>query len=171
MFATRRTPCVSTPSATWAAWTPRTHLAYPRPAGDDLLEAAVAGPEDRVVAIGGERADLLCAALHRGCRSAIGMVVAERHPEPADIVVASRVTTQEQALAAAECARRALRGAVRRGRFALGLVGADAASLARSLQWGLVGYGFTRPLLWPRVNGGLLLVCEFRADGAQVEGH
>jgi hypothetical protein len=140
-------------------WTPPARLALPR-RGTTNCSATAAGPEDRVLVLGRERADLLCAALRRGCRSAIGLVAPERHPDPADVVIAPRVATQEEAFAIADCAHRAMRGAARRGRLVIGLVGASAAGLGRVLMHGLVGYGFTRGRLRARGEGRVLLICD-----------
>lgn len=145
-------------------WSPAKRLAVACPANDDLLVIVDAGPEDRVLVLGGDRADLLCAALRRGCRSAVGLVGPQRHPEAADVVIAPRVDTQEEALAVAECAKRALRGAVWRGRLAICIVGTEAWSLARSVGGCLVTYGFTRTQMCARAEGGILLVCELAPD-------
>jgi hypothetical protein len=163
-------PRAAASTAAGLVWPPPTRLAASRPENDEILAAAAAGPEDRVLVLGGERADLLCAALRRGCRSAIGLVAPERHPAPADVVVAPRVTTEADALAVADCARRALRGAARKGRLAIGLVGAGAGSLAQALGRGLLAYGFTRARLRARAEGGVLLLCEMPAGSGVAAG-
>lgn len=142
------------------AWPPSARLLPARPAGDDLLAVAAAGPGDRVLVVGGERADLLCAALHRGCRSALGVALPQRHPEPADLVVAPRVASAAEAAPLAECARRALRAGGGPGRLAIGLAWPDPEMLGRSLARALGSCGFTRARRHARAGGGLVLICE-----------
>ena len=60
----------------------------PIAADDELLEATKVGSEDRVLIIGSSSVDLLCASVRRGCRSAMGVAVSPRHPEPVEVVLA-----------------------------------------------------------------------------------
>lgn len=144
------------------SWPPSAHRSTAASCGEDLFDAAGAAPNDRVLVVGGERAEILCAALRRGCRSAIGVVAPERHPAPADLVLAPRVATVEQAAAIGECARRAMSDAPqRRGRLALGLIGAGAAALGRTIARRLRDYGFNRARLRAGEAGGVVLVCDF----------
>lgn len=145
-------------------------LAWPPPGPDEALAAAGAGPEDRVLVLGTGGAEVLCAALRRGCRAATGVVAPQRHPEPADVVVAPRVATREEALAVADCARRALRGAACRGRLAIGLAGARIGSLARMIGRVTAAHGFTRARLRARAEGGVLLVCDLAALPGPARG-
>ncbi|WP_160123125.1 hypothetical protein [Rhodovarius lipocyclicus] len=121
-----------------------------------LLDIAKAGPADRVLVIGGDRLGLLCAALRRGCRSAVAMVAPPHHPDAADLVVAPGVTSAEEAEAVAESARRALPPG---GRLAIGLKGA-AASMGREVGRALQAHGFRRARLRARAEGGVLLTCR-----------
>lgn len=162
--ATGDTPRRQAPAV---GWPPSPRRGEASTGGDDLLEAGKAGPDDRVLVVGGERADILCAALRRGCRSAIGIVTPERHPAPADLVLAPRVATAEQAAAVGECARRAMTdGVQRRGRLAIGLLGAGAAALGRTVARLLRNYGFARARLRAGAQGRLMLICEFSGPAA-----
>lgn len=137
-------------------------------ADDDLLAAAAAGPEDRVLVVGGRRrADLLCAALRRGCRSALGVDGPQRRSEPADVVLAPGVASAEEAASVAESAKRALAAAgaagARGGRLALRLLGTGVAALGRDVSRLLLARGFER--VRPRAraaSGGPILLYEMR---------
>lgn len=123
----------------------------------DILDLVETRPEDRLLIVHGGP-ELLFSALRHGCRSAISVVTPPRHPEAADLVVAEDVASQEDAIAVAECARRALG---RDGRLALRLrVG--AASVARGLGARLRAYGFSR-VRHQRADGALLLLCQYGA--------
>jgi len=121
-----------------------------------LLDEAAAGPEDRVLIIGAPDAELMCDALRHGCRSAVELSAPPRRPEAADIVLAPRVVTKEQAGAIVHCARLAL-AAARSGRLAIGLA---TRAMARELTARLRDYGFNRIRLRARAEGDLLLLCR-----------
>jgi hypothetical protein len=120
-----------------------------------LLDAVRAGPQDRVLVVGGGSAELLCASIRRGCRSAMGCNLPPLHPAPADAVLAPRVRDAEEAIGIAGCARRALMGG-RHGRLALRLAGQDAAAAARAVARRLAALGYDR--IRCRSIGGAMLV-------------
>jgi hypothetical protein len=130
---------------------------------DALLEAAEARPDERLLVIGGPHAELLCAALRRGCCSALCIATPQRCSEPADLVLVPRVGTPEEAQSAAACARRALASGATRGRLVMGFAGAGALAICCKAARGLRAYGFTRARLRARAEGGVLVCCEFSA--------
>ncbi|WP_426956268.1 hypothetical protein [Muricoccus radiodurans] len=140
--------------------TPATPAAREEPGGEALLRTAGAGPEDRVVAIGPGGAETLGAALRRGCRAASGLARPTGHPDPADVVVARGIHSEEDALPVLEAGRRALSDGLRGGRLVLSLLG---AGLARRLVARLAERGFTRVQLLPQREGGVLLLCALPA--------
>ncbi|MBW6400621.1 hypothetical protein KPL78_22370 [Roseomonas sp. HJA6] len=140
----------------------------PQAGGIDMLDAADAVPQDRVLVIGGQNAELLCASLRRGCRSAIAVVGPAPLPEPADLVLAPRVATADQAAAIGAQARRAILAGARHGRLAIGLIGAGALALGRAAARRLRDYGFARARLRARAEGGILLLCDFDAPAPAV---
>ena len=133
----------------------------PAPPGGDaqLLDEAAAGPADRVLIIGATSAELLCEALRHGCRAAQEATLPPLRPEPADVVVAPHIGSEEAGAALASCARRALAASPAGGRLALLLrPGLSARRLARRLR----DYGFERIRLRARAEGDLLLVCRMQ---------
>ena len=134
------------------------------PGGDaQLLDEAAAGPGDRVLIIGATSAELLCGALRHGCRAAQEATLPPLRPEPADVVVAPHVGSEEAGAALASCARRALAESAAGGRLALLLrPGTGARALARRLARRLRDYGFERIRLRARAEGDLLLVCRLQ---------
>ena len=133
------------------------HPARFNPMGD-ILDLVDTRPEDRLLLVY-RGPELLCSALRHGCRSAVSLATPPRHPEPADLVVAEDVASEEQAVAVAESARRALG---RDGRLALRLR-AGAAGLARGLGARLRACGFTRVRRRAEPDGAVLLLCRFGA--------
>jgi hypothetical protein len=109
-----------------------------------LLDEVGASTDDRVLVVGGTTADLLCASVRRGCRSAMGVARAPAHPEAAEVVVAPRVCSLEQAEEIAVCARKALLHGTHEGRLAMRLRGAGTTGLARSLVLCLKALGYVR---------------------------
>jgi hypothetical protein len=139
----------------------------PMPAGPTLLEAVGAGPADRVLAVGaGADAEVICAALRRGCRGAAVHPCPPPHPEPVEVVIAPRVEDEGAALAALACGRRALGAG---GRMALRLLGKGAFALARALAAQLRRDGFERVRLRAQAEGDLLLVCRRLGGGAGAQ--
>ncbi|MBC9176613.1 hypothetical protein [Pseudoroseomonas ludipueritiae] len=122
-----------------------------------LLDEVEASAEDRVLVVGGTTADLLCASVRRGCRSAMGVAKAPAHPEAAEVVVAPQVCSLEQAEEIAFCARKALLRGAHDGRLAMRLLGTGTARLARSLVTRLNALGYTR-LRLRRTKGDALVV-------------
>lgn len=142
-------------------WLPVRHrLVVTQSTAAQLLDEAAAGPDDRVLIVGAPSAELLCEALRHGCRTAQEAAVPPKRPEPADVVVAPRIASEEDAMAVASCARRALADSPRGGRLALLVLGAGARALARSMVGKLRDYGFERIRLRARAEGDLLLVCR-----------
>lgn len=136
------------------------------PSGSEaLLDVVEAAPRDRVLVIGRSGAELLCASLRRGCRSAVGITGRAPLAEPADLVLAPRVISADQASAVGAQARRAIMAGARQGRLAIGLLGSDALALSRIVARRLRDYGFARARLRARAEGGILLLCDFK-DGA-----
>lgn len=131
---------------------------------NDMLDAVEAGPADRVMVVGGTTADLLCASIRRGCRGAVGLATAPAHPDPADVVLAPRVSTAEEALGIARSALRALRGSARHGRLVVRLIGQGAQVRARELALALAALGFARIQIGRRA-GGVLVTGECRRAG------
>ena len=128
------------------------------PGGDaQLLDEAAAGPGDRVLIIGATSAELVCTALRHGCRAAQEATLPPLRPEPADVVVAPRIGSEEAAAALAACARRALAASPAGGRLAL-LLRPGAGAIARRLR----DYGLERLRLRARAEGELLLVCRMQ---------
>jgi hypothetical protein len=107
-----------------------------------LLDEIGASTDDRVLVVGGTTADLLCASVRRGCRSAMGVAKAPAHPEAAEVVVAPRVCSLEQAEEIAFCARKALLHGTHEGRLAMRLLGIGTARLARVLVTRLNALGY-----------------------------
>ena len=130
----------------------------------DLLGAVAAGSGDRVLFIGEAGGELLCEALHRGCRGGAAFRAAPAHPDPVEVVVAPAIRTEEAGRAVADCARRALPAG---GRLALRLIGAGAAGLARSIAARLRAYGFERVRRRGQAEGGLLV---YRLPAARRAG-
>jgi len=129
--------------------------------GCDLLGAASAGPDDRVLVIGEAAADTLCDAMRRGCRGGSAFRAAPAHPDPVEVVVAPTIRTEEAGQAVADCARRALPAG---GRLVLRAVGQGAAELARGIAGRLRDYGFERVLLRGEAEGALI-VCRLSGGG------
>ncbi|MFC0409116.1 hypothetical protein [Roseomonas elaeocarpi] len=127
--------------------------------GDDLLDATGAGPQDRVLIVGGSGADLLCASVRRGCRSAVGMARPSTHPEPADVVLAPDVRTAEDASSVAASARRALIAGRQGGRLALRLL-AGGAPLVGEVVRRLQQQGFAGIRATMSSGRGLVLTCR-----------
>ncbi|WP_458095914.1 hypothetical protein [Roseomonas sp. WA12] len=134
------------------------------PDAEDLLAAVAAGSGDRVLFIGEAGGELLCDALHRGCRGGAAFRAAPAHPDPVEIVVAPAIRTEEAGRAVADCARRALPAG---GRLALRLIGDGAASLARSIAARLRVYGFERVGRRGQEDAGLLV---YRLPAARRAG-
>ncbi|MBP0492077.1 hypothetical protein [Roseomonas indoligenes] len=128
--------------------------ATPHRAGAELLEAAGAGQEDRVLCLGESGAETLCDALHRGCRGASAFREPPAHPDPVEIVVAPAIRSEEAGRAVADCARRALPSG---GRLALRLIGEGTAALGRSIASRLRAYGFERVRLRGQAEGALMV--------------
>ena len=151
---------------------PLARTAGPMPAAqaldnaEELLDAVDTRPEDRVLIVGGGSADLLCASLRRGCRAATGVTAPPRHPEPAEVVLAPRVASVEEAAAIARSAHRALAAGARSGRLALALLGAATATVTRHLAGGLRAGGYDRVRVRARARGGLLVTCRLQFPGA-----
>jgi hypothetical protein len=143
------------------AWPPslRSHTRRP-PQDDDLLGAVSAGHEDRVLVIGDAAADTLCDAMRRGCRGGSAFRTAPAHPEPAEVVIAPAIRTEQAGQAVAACAHRALPPG---GRLALRAIGQGALEVARSIAERLRTYGFERVRLRGQAEGALVL-CH-RAGG------
>ncbi|MDB5413694.1 MAG: hypothetical protein JWR10_2029 [Rubritepida sp.] len=136
--------------------TQTTNSPNPEPPPADMLDAAEARPEDRVLLVRGGP-ELLCSALRHGCRSAVTVTVPPRHPEPADLVVAPAIVTRAEAEEVAESASRALG---KGGRLVLMLRGA-AVKTARRLRLHLHAHGFSRVRLSAGTDGAVLLLCRF----------
>lgn len=122
-----------------------------------LLDEVAASTEDRVLVVGGTTADLLCASVRRGCRSAIGVSKAPLHPEAAEVVVAPRVASLDQATEIAFCARKALSHGTHEGRLAMRLLGIKTVSLAGGLVRQLKALGYARVHL-RRTRGETIVV-------------
>ncbi|MFT8246864.1 hypothetical protein [Roseomonas sp. BN140053] len=131
-------------------------------AEEELLDATGTGAADRVLIVGGSGAELLCASIRRGCRAATGTTVPPRHPDPAEVVLAPRVSSVEEAVAIAAGARRALAAGAGPGRLALALLGQTAAAAAARLVLGLRAAGFAGIRLRGRAAGGLLVTCRLQ---------
>lgn len=140
------------------AWPPQLRTLLGAPAPDTrLLDAATAGPDDRVLILGAPTAELLCEALRHGCRSALEIAMPPPRPEPADVVVAPALRSAEAAMAVVACARRALGGNPRGGRLALSLAGTGARALAAAIRRQLRAAGF-QGIRLAGAGDGLLLV-------------
>ncbi len=100
---------------------------------------------------------LLCSALRHGCRTAMTVATPPRHPEPADLVLAPRIETPEEAVEVAASASRAL---PRGGRLALLLKGGAVAAV-RGVRRRLHAYGFARVRRRAAADGGVLLLCRY----------
>lgn len=137
----------------------RIHHIMPQSSEDDggLLDEVEASAEDRVLVVGGTTADLLCASVRRGCRSAMGVAKAPAHPEAAEVVVAPRVCSLEQAEEIAFCARKALLHGAHEGRLAMRLLGVGTARLAGGLVRRLNALGYAGVRL-RRARGDALVV-------------
>jgi hypothetical protein len=122
-----------------------------------LLDEVEASTGDRVLVVGGTTADLLCASVRRGCRSAMGVAKAPAHPEAAEVVVAPHVRSLEQAEEIAFCARKALLHGSHEGRLAMRLPCVGTTRLARSLVICLNALGYARVQL-RRTKGHALVV-------------
>ncbi|WP_043839363.1 hypothetical protein [Muricoccus aerilatus] len=122
----------------------------------DLLSAVSAGPNDRVLVIGGAAADTLWDAMRRGCRGGSAFRAAPSHPDPVEVVVAPTIRTEDAGQAVAACARRALPAG---GRLVLRAVGHGAVELARAIADRLGTYGFERVRLRAQAEGALILCC------------
>lgn len=156
-------PGAEKPPPAGSAWLPRRRGMSPAPAaGTSLLDEAAAGPDDRVLIVGAPSAELLCDALRHGCRAALEVGVPPKHPEPADVVVAPRVASEDAAAAVALCARRALAESKAGGRLALSLLGSGARAIARPVAERLRSYGFERIRLRARAEGDVVVVCRLR---------
>ncbi|RMI25137.1 hypothetical protein EBE87_11075 [Pseudoroseomonas wenyumeiae] len=127
-----------------------------------LLDEVGASAEDRVLIVGGTTADLLCASVRRGCRSAIGVAKAPAHPEAAEVVVAPRVCSLEQAEEIAFCARKALLHGSHEGRLAMRLPGAGEARLG-GLVARLKALGYVRVRLRHARGDALVVTGRFAA--------
>ena len=132
----------------------------------DLLNAASAGPNDRVLVIGEAAADTLCDAMRRGCRGGSAFRAAPSHPDPVEVVVAPTIRTEDAGEAVAACARRALPAG---GRLVLRAVGHGAAELARSIADRLRIYGFERVRLRAQADGALIL-CVLSSGNTIAKG-
>jgi hypothetical protein len=122
-----------------------------------LLDAAEAGPEDRVMVVGGGAADLLCASIRRGCRAALSVSAPPAHPEPVDVVLAPRVAEGADMLGIARSAMQALRGGASRGRLAMRLLGRGARSRAQALALELAAMGFAAIQIRRPPGGGIVI--------------
>jgi len=119
------------------------HIMRRSPENDGgLLDEVGASTDDRVLVVGGTTADLLCASVRRGCRSAMGVAKAPAHPEAAEVVIAPRVSSLEQAEEIAFCARKAFRNATHEGRLAIRVLGIGALRMARGLAACLKALGY-----------------------------
>lgn len=123
---------------------------------DPLLEAVGAGPADRVLVLGHPGAVTLSDVMRRGCRGVALFAAPPDRPEPAEVVVAPSIRSEEAGRAVAECARQALPV---NGRLALRLIGDGTAALARVLVARLRAYGFDRVRLRGQAESALL-VCR-----------
>ncbi|UPG71416.1 hypothetical protein MVG78_12620 [Roseomonas gilardii subsp. gilardii] len=132
------------------------------PAGD-LLDAVETQPHDRVLIIGGGSADLLCAAVRRGCRAAVCLTEPPAHPVAAEVVVAPGLRSEEEALSVARSARRALADATSGGRLALRLLGERARGVALSLVRRLRGQGFRAVHVASGPDGAVVVTCRLHA--------
>ncbi|MCR0981514.1 hypothetical protein [Roseomonas populi] len=137
--------------------------AAPRRAGAELLDAAGAGREDRVLCLGEAGAETLCDVLNRGCRGGSAFRQPPAHPDPVEVVVAPAIRSEEAGRAVADCARRALPSG---GRLALRLIGGGTAAIARSVAARLRAYGFERVRLCGQAEG-VLLVYRLSAAGKE----
>ncbi|ONG46385.1 hypothetical protein BKE38_25410 [Pseudoroseomonas deserti] len=126
-----------------------------------LLDAVGASTEDRVLVVGGSTADLLCASVRRGCRAATGVCRAPAHPDAAEVVLAPRVASLEQAEEIACCARKALRQGSHEGRLAMRLRGAHPRHLARRLVSRLQALGYARLRLRHGAGQALVITGRF----------
>ena len=137
----------------------RIHRIMSQSSEDDggLLDEVGASTDDRVLVVGGTTADLLCASVRRGCRSAMGVAKAPAHPEAAEVVVAPHVCSLEQAEEIAFCARKALLHGAHEGRLAMRLLGVGTVRLARSLVARLNALGYACVRL-RRAKGHTLVV-------------
>ncbi|WP_419899163.1 hypothetical protein [Roseomonas sp. USHLN139] len=125
-----------------------------------LLDVVDASTEDRVLVVGGSTAELLCASIRRGCRAATGVCRPPGHPEAAEVVVAPRVASLEQAEAIACCARKALRQGGHDGRLAMRLRGAPPR-LARRLIARLQALGYAGLRLRRGAGAALVVTGRF----------
>lgn len=134
------------PATTLLTRPARIHHVIRQSAEDEggLLDDVAASTEDRVLVVGGTTADLLCASVRRGCRSAIGVSRAPLHPDAAEVVVAPRVASLDQATEIACCARKALSHGTHEGRLAMRLPGIRTLGLAAGLVRQLKALGYAR---------------------------
>ncbi|MBL6081234.1 hypothetical protein JMJ56_24880 [Belnapia sp. T18] len=100
--------------------------------------------------------------MRHGCRAASEALTPPKRPEPADVVVAPRITSEAEAIAIAESGRRALIANGQGGLLALILAGAQPLSIAQSISGRLRAYGFRRIRLKHQANGQFLLICNLR---------
>jgi hypothetical protein len=128
-----------------------------------LLDEVGASTDDRVLVVGGTTADLLCASVRRGCRSAMGVAKAPAHPEAAEVVIAPRVSSLEQAEEIAFCARKAFRQGTHEGRLAVRVLGIGAVRLARALASRLTMLGYARVRLRRSKDHGLVVTGRLAA--------
>ena len=126
-----------------------------------LLGAVGIRETDRVLILGRSCLEVLCEAVRHGCRSASEARTPPKRPEPSDVVVAPRVTSESDALAIAECGQKALIAGGHDGALGLVLVGDHALSIAQSITHRLRDQGFRRIRLKRWVGDQFLLVCNF----------
>ncbi|UZO97475.1 Hypothetical protein RMHFA_02386 [Roseomonas mucosa] len=131
--------------------------------GGDLLDAVETQPHDRVLIIGGGSADLLCATVRRGCRSATCVTDPPAHPVAAEVVVAPRLHSEDEALSVARSARHALSEGASGGRLALRLLGEKARGVALSLVRRLRGDGFRAVHVASGPDGAVVVTCRLHA--------
>ena len=131
--------------------------------GGDLLDSVETQPHDRVLIIGGGSADLLCATVRRGCRSATCVTDPPAHPVAAEVVVAPRLHSEDEALSVARSARRALAEGTSGGRLALRLLGEKARGVALSLVRRLRGDGFRAVHVASGPDGAVVVTCRLHA--------
>lgn len=131
------------------------------PAGD-LLDAVETQPHDRVLIIGGSSADLLCATVRRGCRSATCLTDPPAYPAAAEVVVAPHLHSEDEALSVARSARHALADGASGGRLALRLLGEKARSAALSLVRRLRSDGFRAVHAASGPDGAVVVTCRLR---------
>ncbi|MBL6082688.1 hypothetical protein JMJ56_32510 [Belnapia sp. T18] len=127
-----------------------------------LLDALGVNETDRVLVLGCSCIEVLCDAVRHGCRTASEALTPPKRPEPADVVVAPRVTSEGEAIAIAESGRRALMAGGQGGLLALVLAGAQPLSIAQSISGRLRAFGFRRIRIRRQANGHFLLMCNLR---------